>query len=148
MALLIGSFLIMGAMELYAAKAPLSQEELEEQSEFTVTGKVIAVESKVRKSEVEQSIGIHRDRVYTIRLEINTIHKMCPDRAFLKDNQVVEAWQPAMRFPPLPGLQGHNPIPGKGDTVTMYLKWDKAKKLWEPLLPNGVEIKKKAPAKK
>ena len=42
----------------------------------------------------------------------------------------------------MPGLQGHEPIPEKGDTVKMYLLKNKKAKAYEPLLPNGIEIKK------
>ena len=138
--LLCGVFLL-GELGLQAAKAPLSQKQLDEQSEFTVAGRVVAVESKVQKSEIERAIGIHLDRIYTIKLEMMNIHKMPSDRVGLKDVQGVEAWRPVTRIPPLPGLQGHESIPKTGDVVKMYLKRNKNKALWEPLLPNGIRIK-------
>ena len=132
----------MGAMELPAAKAPLGQKQLEAQAELIVTGKVVAVESRVQKSRVERSFGIHRDRVFTLTIKVALLSK---GTGLKVDQEIrVVAWQPSTRIPPRPGLQGHDSIPGKGDTVTMYLKWDKAKKVWEPLLPNGIEIKKEA----
>ena len=45
---------------------------------------------------------------------------------------------------PVPGLQGHDPVPGKGDAVKMHLLKNKKAKSYEPLLPNGIEITKKA----
>ena len=132
----------MGAMELPAAKAPLGQKQLEAQAELIVTGKIVAVESRVQKSRVERSFGIHRDRVFTLTIKVALLSK---GTGLKVDQEIrVVAWQPSTRIPPRPGLQGHDSIPGKGDTVTMYLKWDKAKKVWEPLLPNGIEIKKEA----
>ena len=57
---------------------------------------------------------------------------------------LIGAWQPSTRIPPVPGLQGHEPIPEKGDTVKMYLLKNKKAKAYELLLPNGIEITKKA----
>lgn len=132
----------MGAMELPAAKAPLGQKQLEAQAELIVTGRVVVVESRVQKSRVERTFGIHRDKVFTLTIKVALISKGTGVKV---DQEIrVVAWQSSARIPPRPGLQGHDSIPGKGDTVTMYLKWDKAKKVWEPLLPNGIEIKKEA----
>ena len=142
--LLCGAF-FMGEILLFAAIAPLSQKQLDEQSELIVTGRVVAVESKVQKSKIERTLGIHRDRIYSIKLELVNLHKI---PAFeqglrLKEFIVVEAWRPATRIPPLPGPQGHESIPKKGDEVKMYLKWNKATVLWQPLLPNGIKVVKK-----
>ena len=54
----------------------------------------------------------------------------------------IVAWQPALRIPPLPGLQGHESIPKKGDRVTVYLE-GKKEKAYVPILPNGIVIEKK-----
>ena len=133
----------MGAMELPAALVPRSQKQLEAQSELIVAGEVVAVESRVQKSRVERAFGIHRDKVFTLTIKVALLSKGSGVKV---DQEIrVVAWQPSARIPPHPGLQGHDSIPGKGDTVTMYLKWDKARKVWEPLLPNGIKIKKKAP---
>ena len=141
--LLCGAFFL-GEIQLLAAIAPLSQKQLDEQSEFIVTGRVGAIESKVQKSKIERALGIHRDRIYTIKLGLISLHKSPPleQGKGLKELLVVEAWRPVTRIPPLPGLQGHESIPKKGDLVKMYLKWNKNKALWEPLLPNGIQIKK------
>jgi len=143
--LLCGAF-FMGDIRLLAAIAPLSQKQLDEQSELIVTGIVGATESKVQKSKIERALGIHRDRIYTIKLGLISLHKSPPLEQGLgfKEQLVVEAWRPVTRIPPLPGLQGHESIPKKGDLVKMYLKWNKKKAVWEPLLPNGIEITKKA----
>ena len=142
--LLCGAF-FMGETQLFAAIAPLSQKQLDEQSELIVSGQVVAVESKVQKSKIERGLGLHRDRIYSIKLELVKFHKI---PAFeqglrLKEFIVVEAWRPATRIPPLPGPQGHESIPKKGDEVKMYLKWNKATALWQPLLPNGIKVVKK-----
>tara|TARA_B100000530_G_C15848365_1_gene444214 strand:- start:432 stop:911 length:480 start_codon:yes stop_codon:yes gene_type:complete len=143
--LLCGVFFL-GEIQLIAAIAPLSQKQLDEQSELIVTGRVVAIESKVQKSKIERALGIHRDRIYSIKLEMVSLHKSPPFEKGLrlKEFLVVEAWRPVTRIPPLPGLQGHGSIPKKGDLVKMYLKWNKNKSLWEPLLPNGIKITKKA----
>ena len=142
--LLCGAF-FMGETQLFAAIAPLSQKQLDEQSELIVSGQVVAVESKVQKSKIERGLGIHRDRIYSIKLELVNFHKIPPFEQDLRFKEfiVVEAWRPATRIPPLPGPQGHESIPKKGDEVKMYLKWNKATALWQPLLPNGIKVVKK-----
>ena len=142
--LLCGVFFL-GEIHLIAAIAPLSQEQLDEQSELIVTGRVVAIESKVQKSKIERALGIHHDRVYSIKLEMVSLHKSPPleQGKGLKELLVVEAWRPVTRIPPLPGSQGHESIPKKGNEVKMYLKWNKNKALWEPLLPNGIKLVKK-----
>ena len=142
--LLCGAF-FMGEILLFAAIAPLSQKQLDEQSELIVSGRVVAVESKVQKSKIERTLGIHRDRIYSIKLELVNLHKIPPfeqDLGF-KEFIVVEAWRPATRIPPLPGPQGHESIPKIGDEVKIYLKWNKTTALWQPLLPNGIKVLKK-----
>ena len=142
--MLLCSVFFLGEIQLLAAIAPLSQKQLDEQSELIVTGRVGDIESKVQKSKIERALGIHRDRIYTIELGLISLHKSPPleQGKGLKEFLVVEAWRPVTRIPPLPGLQGHESIPKKGDLVKMYLKWNKNKALWEPLLPNGIQIKK------
>ncbi len=142
--LLCGAF-FMGEIQLFAAIAPLSQKQLDEQSELIVTGRVVAVESKVQKSKIERTLGIHHDRIYSIKLELVNLHKIPAFEQGLRLEEfiVVEAWRPATRIPPLPGPQGHESIPKKGDEVKMYLKWNKATVLWQPLLPNGIKVVKK-----
>ncbi len=139
---LICGVLALGTADLQAAKVPMSQKELEKESSHIVLGKVISVTTKVQKAKVERSFGIHRDKVYTIKLKVASVWK----GAGVKVGQeiLIEAWQPSTRIPPAPGLQGHEPVPGKGDEVKMYLLKNKKEKAYQPLLPNGIEITKKA----
>ena len=132
----------LGVVNLQAAKMPMSPKELKKESNHIVSGKVISVTAKVQKSKVERVLGLHRDKVYTIKLKVASVSK----GAGVKVGQeiLIGAWQPSTRIPPVPGLQGHEPIPEKGDTVKMYLLKNKKAKAYEPLLPNGIEITKKA----
>ena len=120
----------------------MSPKELEKESSHIVSGKVISVTTKVQKSKIERSFGLHRDKVYTIKLKVASVWK----GAGVKVGQeiLIEAWQPSTRIPPVPGLQGHQPVPGKGDAVKMYLLKNKKEKAYQPLLPNGIVITKKA----
>ena len=139
---LICGVLALGTADLQAAKVPMSQKELEKESSHIVLGKVISVTTKVQKAKVERSFGIHRDKVYTIKLKVESVSK----GAGIKVGQkiLIEAWKPSTRIPRVPGPQGHQPVPGKGDAVKMYLLKNKKAKAYEPLLPNGIEITKKA----
>ena len=139
---LVGGVVALGTLDVQAAKAPMSQDALEKESNLIVTGEVVSMTSKVQRSKYERSFGIHRDRVYTIKLKVTSISKGTGVKR--KQEIVVEAWKPSIRFPALPGLQGHVPLPGKGDTVKMYLLRDEQSKMCKPLLPNGIDIKKKA----
>jgi len=132
----------LGIVDIQAAKVPMSQKELEKEANHIVSGKVISVTMKVQKSKIERTVGLHRDKVYTIKLKVAAV----PKGTGVKVGQeiLIEAWQPSTRIPPVPGLQGHEPIPEKGDTVKMYLLKNKKAKAYEPLLPNGIEITKKA----
>ena len=133
---------VLGVFDLQAVKVPMSQKELEKESNHIVSGKVISVTVKVQKSKIERALGLHRDKVYTIKLKVASVLK----GAGVKVGQeiLIEAWQPSTRIPPLPGLQGHEPVSAKGDTVKMYLLKNKKAKAYQPLLPNGIEITKKA----
>ena len=132
----------LGTVALQAAKVPMSPKELEKESSHIVSGKVISVTTKVQKSKVERSLGLHRDKVYTIKLKVASVSK--GNGVKVGQGILIEAWQPSTRIPPVPGLQGHEPVPEKGDTVEMYLLKNKKSKAYEPLLPNGIEITKKA----
>jgi len=131
----------LGTVGLQAAKVPMSQKELEKESSHIVSGKVISVTTMVQKSKIERSLGLHRDKVYTIKLKVESVSK----GAGVKMGQeiLIEAWKPSTRIPPVPGLQGHEPVSGKGDMVKMYLLKNKKEKAYQPLLPNGIVIIKK-----
>jgi len=132
----------LGTVDLQAAKVPMSQKELEKESSHIISGKVISVTTKVQKSKVEQALGLHRDRVYTIKLKVTSVSKGTGVK--VGQGILIGAWQPSTRIPPVPGLQGHEPIPRQGDEVKMYLLKNKKEKAYKPLLPNGIEITKKA----
>ena len=131
----------LGTVALQAAKVPMSPKELGKESSHIVSGKVISVTTKVQKSKIERSLGLHRDKVYTIKLKVASVSKGTGVK--VGQEILIEAWQPSTRIPPVPGLQGHEPVPEKGDTVEMYLLKNKKSKAYEPLLPNGIEITKK-----
>jgi hypothetical protein len=133
---------VLGIVDLQAAKVPMSPKELEKESSHIVSGKVISVTTKVQKSKVKRTLGIHRDKVYTIKLKVASVSKGTGVK--VGQEILIEAWQPSTRIPSLPGLQGHEPIPKKGDTARMYLLENKKAKAYEPLLPNGIEIREKA----
>ena len=130
----------LATVEAWAAKAPLSLKELKKKASHIVSGKVIEVTSENQKSRVETGIGIHRDRVYAIVFVVKNISKGSGVKA--DEIIIIEAWQPALRIPPLPGLQGHETIPKKGDKVTVYLVGRRGK-AYLPILPNGIVSEKK-----
>ncbi len=132
----------LGTVGLQAAKVPMSQKELEKESSHIVSGKVISVTTKVQKSKFERSLGLHRDKVYTIKLKVESVSKGIGMK--MGQEILIEAWKPSTRIPSVPGLQGHEPVPGKGGEVKMYLLKNKKEKAYQPLLPNGIEIIRKA----
>lgn len=132
---------LMGALDVQAAKAPLSLEKLKKKATHITTGKVVSVTSRIQKSEIETGRGIHRDKVFTIKLKVASVSK--GDDVKSDEEIVIEAWRPSTRIPPEPGLQGHVPIPQKGDVVTVYVGRKKGK-AFEPLLPNGMQIRQES----
>ena len=134
---LVAALVSIATFSALAAVAPLSPAELKKQAIHIVTGSVVGVASKTQKSEIEKAKGIHRDRIYTIRIKVDTVSK----GAGVKVGSEIEvlAWRPSTRIPPLPGPQGHGSIPQKWDKATFYLQ-AKGKKQFEPLLPNGIEL--------
>ncbi len=132
--------LALGTVEAWAAKAPLSLTELKKKAGHIVSGKVIEVTSENQKSRIETGLGIYRDRVYTIVLAVKKVSKGSGMKA--DEKIIIEAWQPALRIPPLPGLQGHETIPKKGDKVMVYLEGRRGK-AYLPILPNGIVSEKK-----
>lgn len=127
----------------HAAKAPMSEKSLNEKASHIVSGNVLEITSKVQKSTIETGIGVSRDKVYTITLEVTKVSKGA-DIEFGK-TITIRAWQPHTRIPPRAGHQGHTPLPKKGDHATFFLSTN-AKKVFEPLLPNGIAIDKKKAA--
>ena len=82
---------------------------MQNDSSSIVIGKVVAVSSKTKKSEIEKNLLIARDRIYKITLKLSSVEK---DKVLQVGSEFIfEAWRPSIRFPPLPGPQGHHPIP-------------------------------------
>lgn len=122
-----------------AAVAPVSDQELRAQATHIIEGEVLSVSSKTQKSTVETALGMHRDRVFTIRLKVTAVAKGAG--VTKGDTILIQAWQPSTRIPPLPGPQGHGPIPAKGDFITLYSA-GKAGHAYKPILPNGMKIRR------
>ena len=142
--ILIGLLFTLGTTSAPAAKAPLSPEKLKESSSHIVSGKVLEVESKVQKSDIERGIGIQRDEVFTIKVLVKTVSK--GGTVKVGDEIEIVAWRPRTRIPPTAGLQGHDSIPKEGDIVKLFLE-DSDGKSFEPLLPNGIVIEKEVARK-
>ncbi|MBC8349096.1 MAG: hypothetical protein H8E24_10830 [Verrucomicrobia bacterium] len=116
-----------------------------EEATHVVRGKVVALSSKTQKSIHPSSRSdflIARDRIFKITVEVIAVEKGKDVKE--GDELSLEAWQPSTRFPPLPGPQGHQPVPNKGDLVKTYLLHDKKTKIYHPFMPNGIKILKKA----
>ena len=122
--------------------APLSPENLRKEASHIITGRVLEVKSRTRKSKVEKTIGIHRDRVFTIRLRVTGVAKGKGVRK--GDEIVVTAWRPALRIPPMPGPQGHFPVPAKGQVVTVHVA-SREGAGFVPIMPNGIRIETPRP---
>jgi hypothetical protein len=136
-ALITASLLLLASSFSHAAKAPLPEEKLVAEATHIVRGKVLEVTTKVEKSKIETSPGVHKDTIYTITVEVDVVSKGAVEK---KDGKItVLAWQPHTREPNPPGLQGHEPIPKKGETATFYLTGG-GKEPLEPILPNGMVI--------
>ena len=138
-AILAFAALLLLASPCRAAKAPISKEKLKNEASLIVTGEVLTVTSKVEKSKIETAKGMHRDKIYSIKVRVKKISKSKDVK--VGDEILVLAWQPHTRFPPVAGWQGHETIPKKGETATFYLKKDG--KTYAPLMPNGIAVGKK-----
>ena len=133
------SILLLVSSHSHAAKAPLSEEKLETQATHIVRGKVLEVATKVEKSKIETYPGNHKDTIYTIAVQVEKVSE--GDEAKEGGKITVLAWQPHTREPNPPGLQGHEVIPRKGETTTLYLTGG-GKEAFEPITPNGVAVDK------
>lgn len=137
---------VLGLTSSWAAKAPVSDDKLKKNAQAIVSGKVLEVTSEVKPSKVETGPGTHRDTVFTITIEVETVSK--GDKVKAGDKIKVLAWKTHTRQPNEPGLQGHGSIPRKGNVVTchlkgtgFYLKKSKAS-TFVPIHPNGIKVDK------
>ena len=113
-----------------------------EEATHVVQGKVVALSSKTQKSRVERDLLVARDRIFQITVKVTDLEK---GKGLEQGNELTfEAWQPSTRFPPLPGPQGHQPVPDKGDLVKVYLLFNEKSKTYHPFMPNGITILEKA----
>ena len=138
----LAGLLALTAVDASAAVAPHSKESMMEEATHVVRGKVVVLSSKTQKSKVERGLLVARDRIFKITVEVTAVEKGKDVKE--GDELSLEAWQPSTRFPPLPGPQGHQPVPNKGDLVKTYLFYDKNTKTYHPFMPNGINILKEA----
>ena len=137
----IAGLMAMGTSS-WAAVAPLSPENLRKEAGHIITGRVLEVKSRTRKSKVEKTIGIHRDRVFTIRLRVTGVAK---GKGVKQGEEiVVTAWQVAVRIPPIPGPQGHSSVPKNGQMVTVHVA-SREGASFVPIMPNGIRIESPKP---
>ena len=102
----------LGIGGLQAAKVPMSPKELEKESSHIVSGKVISVTAKVQKSKIEPSLGLHRDKVYTIKLKVASVLK--GNGVKVGQEILIEAWSPQLASRPCPGCRDTNRFPRRG----------------------------------
>jgi hypothetical protein len=136
-ALIAAPLLLLASSLSHAAKVPQTDEKLKTQATHIVSGKVLEVTTKVEKSKIETSPGVHKDTIYTITVQVEEVSK--GNEAKKGGKITVLAWQPHTREPNPPGSQGHEFIPKKGDTATFYLTGG-GKEPFEPITPNGMVI--------
>ena len=132
----IAGLMAMGTSS-WAAVAPLSPENLRKEATHILRGKVLEVKSRTRLD------GLFRlDRVFTIRLRVTGVAK---GKGVRKGEEiVVTAWRPALRIPPMPGPQGHFPVPAKGQVVTVHVA-SREGASFVPIMPNGIRIESPNP---
>ena len=125
-----------------AAVAPMSPEELRTKATHILSGKVLEVKSRIEKSQVERAFGLHRDRVFALTLQVAEVSKGKGVKP--GEKVMITAWQPATRIPPIPGPQGHSPIPEKGQVVTVHVVSRKVTS-FAAIMPNGIRIENPIP---
>ncbi len=137
-AIFLTGLVALTTFDLSAAVAPYPPEEMMEEATHVVEGQVIALSSKTQKSKVERGLLVARDRIFKITVKVEALKK---GKGLKQGEELTfEAWQPSTRFPPLPGPQGHQPVPGKGDEVKAYLLYNEKSKTYHPFMPNGITI--------
>lgn len=136
----VSIFLLISALVSWAAKMPISDEDREKQATHIVTGNVIEVKSEIKNSTIEKGPG-NKDEIFSITVMVETVRK--GGNVKKGDKIVVVAWNPNVRVGLAQiGLQGHDPIPKKGQAAEFFLQ--RSKDGFKPLLPNGMAVKPKA----
>jgi hypothetical protein len=113
-------------------KAPLSREELEQEANLIVVGRVDHLSIETVPARFEPGHG-NTDRVIDLRIRIEVVEK----GTWTSDHIQVRSFRAKSRA----GLRsamspsGHRPIPDYGTQVRAYLC--KTAEGWEALLPNG-----------
>jgi len=133
--------LVLTTLDLSAAVAPHSEGHMEEAASLIVEGEVVSLSSRTQKSKADSSL-FARDRIFKITIKVASVAKGKGIKA--GEQLVFEAWQPSTRLPLLPGPQGHQPVPGKGDLVKTYLLYNKKTMTYHPFMPNGIRILREA----
>ena len=78
--------------------------------------------SIIKKSKIEKSFGIHRDKIFYITINVTEILK---GKGACRDQKIdIRVWRPSLRISPITGHQEHYPIPVKGDRVRVYIKME------------------------
>jgi len=139
------SLYFLTALTASAAVAPGSEESMTEGATHVIRGKVLALSSKTQKSKADRSL-FARDRIFKVTMSVNEVEKGKAVKT--GDELIFEAWQPSTRLPLLPGPQGHQPIPAKGDQIKVYLLYNAKSKTHQPYMPNGIQIIGKEKSKK
>ena len=127
---------LLAASTCWGAKAPISETDRKKESTHIVTGQIVAVSSNVEKSNFEKGDG-NKDQIFTIKVKVEATKK--GEGIRIGEEIDVVAWRAHTRIgSALIGWQGQEEIPKKGQTSTFYLKLNG--KIYEPLMPNGIEI--------
>ncbi len=122
------------ASTLHAARAPQSSAELLEQADLVVTGKVIKVETRSARSQVEKAFGNY-DWHIDVSIKVESVEK---GRGVQVGDEIVTrcfAIRSRKSMTEYMSLQAHDPIPATGQVVRAYLRDGTAGH--EVLHPNG-----------
>ena len=93
---------------------PMSSKDLEKTSDLIITGEVIGVTSIIKKSKIEKSFGVHRDKIFYITINVTEI---LIDKGACRDQKIdIRVWRPSLRISRV-----------KGDRVRVYLKMEGGK---------------------
>ena len=127
---------LLAAPICWGAKAPISDADREKESSHILTGRIVAVSSKIQKSDLEKGAG-NKDQIFTIKVKVESTTK--GEGVRIGEEIQVVAWKPHTRTGIAKiGLQGQEQIPKKGQSATFYLKLNE--KIYKPLMPNGIDI--------